>query len=245
MKRVLIVGATSAIAQSVARIWAGRGDRIFLAGRNPEKLEALTKDLSIRGATLVETILFEANDFASHDHLITVVEERLGGIDIVLLAYGSLSDQSSCEKSAQQACAEFSTNVLSMISLLTLVSNLFEKNRNGTIAVITSVAGDRGRKSNYVYGAAKGSISIFLQGLRNRLASSGVHVMTIKPGFVDTPMTTGFSKGPLWASPEKVARDIVRGMGRKQDILYTPFFWRWIMFVVKIIPEKIFKKMNI
>ena len=245
MRRVLIVGATSAIAQSVGRIFAGRGDRIFLAGRNSGKLDILAKDLSIRGAAQIETMTFEANDFDFHSRLFQLAEERLGGIDVVLLSHGTLPDQKACEQSAPQTLTEFSTNALSTLSLLTIIANRFEEKGTGTIMVLSSVAGDRGRKSNYVYGASKGAVTIFLQGLRNRLAYSGVHVMTIKPGFVNTPMTSDFPKGPLWASPDKVAKDIIHGMDRKQDILYTPFFWRWVMFGIKIIPEKIFKKMSL
>jgi decaprenylphospho-beta-D-erythro-pentofuranosid-2-ulose 2-reductase len=120
-----------------------------------------------------------------------------------------------------------------------------KQNETGTIAVISSVAGDRGRKSNYVYGSAKGGLTIFLQGLRNALSGSGVHVLTIKPGFVDTPMTNDFTKGLLWAKPEKVAKDIKRAIDKKKNIIYTPWFWRWIMLIIRLIPESVFKKMNL
>ena len=140
---------------------------------------------------------------------------------------------------------EINLNYLSVVSVLTGFSQVMVQQAAGTIAVISSVAGDRGRKSNYVYGSAKSGLSIFLQGLRNSLADKGVNVLTIKPGFVDTPMTTEFKKGLLWVKPDKIARDIVKAINRKKDIIYTPWFWRWIMLIIKLIPEKIFKKMNL
>ena len=141
--------------------------------------------------------------------------------------------------------AELSTNAISTISLLTHLANRLEMQKSGTIAVVTSVAGDRGRQSNYVYGAAKGMVSIFLQGLRNRLHKAGVNVLDIKPGFVDTPMTAEFKKGLLWAKPESVAGSIVNGIDRGKYEIYTPFFWRIIMLVIRNIPESIFKKANL
>lgn len=245
MRRILIIGATSAIAQATARLFAEHGDRIFLAGRNPDKLAAMKNDLSIRGAEQIETAIFEATDFDSHPRLIEEAFHLMGGLDTVLIAQGTLPDQKKCEASVEETLREISINALSTISFLTLLSNRFEKQGSGLIAVLSSVAGDRGRKSNYIYGSAKATVTTFLQGLRNRLASSGVHVMTIKPGFVDTPMTVGFKKGLLWATPESVAKSIVKGMEKKRDVLYTPFFWRGIMLLIRSIPEKVFKKMNL
>ena len=151
--------------------------------------------------------------------------------------------ESRTEKSAADTIASCNTNALSVISLLTLLANHFEEKKSGTIAVITSVAGDRGRQSNYIYGASKAMVSVFLQGLRNRLFHSQVNVLDIKPGFVDTPMTAHIKKGgPLWAKPEAVAKDIVNAIEKKKDLLYTPFFWRYIMLIIRNIPECIFKK---
>jgi len=245
MRRILIVGATSAIAQATARILAKNGDRLFLTGRDPAKLQSLLADLTIRGASQVETFSCDVNDYESHPAVIREATSTLGGLDTVLIAHGTLPDQKHCEESVELTLQEISTNALSVISFLTLLANQFEKQGHGTIAVLSSVAGDRGRKSNYVYGTAKAAVTTFLQGLRNRLSQSGVHVMTIKPGFVDTPMTAGFKKGLLWATPDSVARSIIKGMDRKQDILYTPFFWRGIMFVIRCIPERFFKKLNL
>jgi decaprenylphospho-beta-D-erythro-pentofuranosid-2-ulose 2-reductase len=155
-----------------------------------------------------------------------------------LIAHGTLPDQGACQASFDTARREFEVNALSVLSLLTLAANRFEQQRSGTIAVISSVAGERGRQSNYLYGAAKGAVSLFLQGLRNRLSKSGVQVVTILPGFVDTPMTADFPKGPLWAQPDAVARDIVRAIEGGRDVLYTPWFWRWIMLIIRTIPER-------
>jgi hypothetical protein len=245
MQRILIIGATSAIAQAVARLFAEKGNRIFLAGRNPDKISILANDLSLRGAMQVEKGLFEATDFDSHPRLIEESINSLGGLDTVLIAFGTLPDQKKCEGSVEETLREISVNELSILSLLTLLANRFEKQKSGTIAVLSSVAGDRGRKSNYVYGSAKSAVTTFLQGLRNRLSSSGIHIMTIKPGFVDTPMTASFKKGLLWATPESVAKTIIKGIEKKKDVLYTPFFWRAIMIIIRSFPERLFKKMNL
>jgi hypothetical protein len=166
-------------------------------------------------------------------------------IDILLIAYGTLPDQAECIANIELTQAEINLNYLSVVSILTGISQLMLKQGSGTIAVISSVAGDRGRKSNYIYGSAKGGLTIFLQGLRNALSEKGVHVLTIKPGFVDTPMTADFKKGLLWVKPEKVANDIVKAVNAKKDVMYSPWFWRWIMLIIKMIPERIFKKMNL
>jgi short-subunit dehydrogenase len=166
-------------------------------------------------------------------------------MDVVLIAHGTLPDQKACEASFEHTRREFETNALSVMSLLTHVANYFEREKRGTIAVIASVAGDRGRQSNYVYGTAKGAVSLFMQGLRNRLAPAGVHVLTIKPGFVDTPMTSEFKKGLLWAQPDRVARDIQRAIEKKKDIAYVPPFWRYIMWVIGAIPEFVFKRLRL
>ncbi len=242
MRRILIVGATSAIAEATARLFAADGNRLCLAGRKVPRLTAIAEDLRIRGATQVETVALDANDFSQHEPVLSQVVQAMGGLDAVLIAHGTLPDQQACQASVDATLEAFTTNALSVIALLTLVANRFEQQGSGTIAVISSVAGDRGRQSNYVYGAAKGAVSTFTQGLRNRLARAGVMVVTIKPGFVDTPMTAAFKKGALWATPEAVARRIHRAMAKGEDVVYTPWFWRWIMAIIKVVPESIFKR---
>lgn len=245
MRHILIVGATSAIAEATARRFAQEGDRLYLVARNPERLAAVASDLETRGATQVETMVLDANDTTKHSELITQAETTMGGLDTILVAHGTLSDQKACESSFDETLKELQTNCLSLISLLTHVANRFEEQKHGTIVVISSVAGDRGRQSNYVYGTAKAAVSTFLQGLRNRLYRSGVTVITIKPGFVDTPMTASFRKGKLWASPEKISEGISRVIQRKSDVVYLPWFWKFIMVVIRLIPENFFKKMKL
>ena len=244
-ERILIIGATSAIAEAAARIWAARHCALFLVGRRSERLEAIAADLRVRGAASVECLTMDARDVARHATMRDAALASLGGLDVVLIAHGSLPDQRACEASVEQTLREIDTNGVSVIALSTLLARHFAEQGRGCLAVIGSVAGDRGRQSNYVYGAAKGLVDIFLQGLRNRLAKQGVQVLTIKPGFVDTPMTAAFAKGALWSAPPAIARGIVEAVGRKRDVVYLPGFWRAIMFVIRHVPERIFKRLSL
>lgn len=242
-KNILIIGATSAIAEAVARLYAAQGEKLYLVGRNEQRLAIISNDLCIRGASEVIINTFIAEDFSSHQALLQKVYKTFGKIDVALIAHGNLPDQKAMEQNAPETLVACNTNAMSVISLLTHLGNRFEDQKSGTIAVITSVAGDRGRQSNYVYGAAKAMVSVFLQGLRNRLYHSHVNVLDIKPGFVDTPMTAHIPKGgALWAQPEIIAKDILNAIEKKKDILYTPFFWRYIMLIIRNIPECIFKR---
>jgi short-subunit dehydrogenase len=245
MQNILIIGATSAIAQEVAKSYASSGDQLFLVGRNSEKLTQVAQDLVVRGATTAELFACDLADNTRHEEILRAANKVLGDIDIALIAHGTLPEQKECENSIEQTMQELEVNFLSVVSLLTLLANNFEKQAKGCIAVISSVAGDRGRQSNYVYGAAKGGLTVFLGGLRNRLSKLGVHVLTIKPGFVITPMTQEFKKGFLWAQPETVARVIVSAIEKRKNVIYVPWFWRWIMFIIRNIPETIFKRMSL
>lgn len=245
MKKILIIGATSAIAAEVARLYAGRGEALALVGRNAERLEALAADLKVRGAAAAHTLVLDANDIARHEPVLDAAQSMLGGLDAVLIAHGTLGDQKACEASVSSTLQEFNTNALSVIALSTVLANRLAAQHRGTLAVIGSVAGDRGKQSNYVYGAAKGAVAVFLQGLRNRLFAEGVAVVTIKPGFVDTPMTAGFRKGLLFARPDAVARGIVRAMDRGTPVVYLPGYWALIMLIIRSIPEKIFRKLRL
>jgi decaprenylphospho-beta-D-erythro-pentofuranosid-2-ulose 2-reductase len=244
MKNLLIVGATSAIAQATAACFAAEGAHLFLVGRNAGKLAAVADDLRVRGATAVETFTLDVNAIERHDEMLDAAMKALGSLDAVLIAHGTLSNQEACEAFVEETLKEWSTNFTSTIALLTLLANRFEQQRHGTIAVISSVAGDRGRQSSYVYGAAKAAISTFLQGLRGRMSKANVKVITIKPGTVDTPMTAHLKKGMLFARPERVGVDIHRAMERGTDIIYTPAYWRIIMAIVKVIPERVMKKLS-
>ena len=242
MKRILIIGATSAIAEHCARIWAARGDALHLVARNEQHVQTIAADLEVRGASKVTTYCTDLNDKDKHEELLNSADEALGSVDIVLIAHGTLSNQKSCQLSVHETLAEIQTNALSTISLLTLIANRFEAKKSGTICVISSVSGDRGRASNYVYGSAKAMLTAFTSGLRQRLYKSNVSVVTIKPGFVDTPMTSEFRKGFLWAKPTKVAALIVKAIDSKKAEVYVPLFWFFIIIIIKNIPNFIFKR---
>jgi decaprenylphospho-beta-D-erythro-pentofuranosid-2-ulose 2-reductase len=245
VRKILIVGATSAIAQAAARVWAARGDAVFLVGRDSARLESIAADLAIRGAARVDSAVMDAIDLQAHAAVIERAAASLGGFDTALVAHGTLSDQAACQNSVEQTLAEINVNALSVVALLTLLANRFERERAGTIAVISSVAGDRGRGSNYVYGSAKALLGTFLSGLRQRLHRAGVAVVTLKPGFVDTPMTAAFAKGALWAQPSRVAAGLVRAIDRGTPVAYLPGFWRPIMFLVRAVPERWFRTLNL
>jgi decaprenylphospho-beta-D-erythro-pentofuranosid-2-ulose 2-reductase len=242
--RVLALGATSAIAQAVLRLLAERQASFFLVGRNPEKLAAVGKDLLTRGAAGAVTFAADLDNTTAHPALLAKAAADLGGFDVALLAHGILGDQAEDEKNYPAAEAVLRTNFLSPVSLITWLANYFEAEHRGTLAVISSVAGDRGRKSNYVYGASKGGLNIFLDGVRNRIDRAGVQVLTIKPGFVATPMTAHLARGALFAQPAQVAKHIVRAIDKRKDQVYAPPFWALIMLIVRAIPRRIFKKMN-
>lgn len=246
MKKVVIVGATSAIANACARLWAAQGASLFLVSRDLEKMKALSADLRVRGAAAVYIWQMDATDVAAHPGMVKAAVEALGHLDVALVAYGTLPDQQACESDAMLALKEFSTNGTSVIALLTVLANQFQQQRSGTIGVITSVAGDRGRPTNYVYGSAKAAVSVFCQGLQARLFKAGVSLTDIRPGFVATPMTEGLSlPAVLVARPDLVARRIVTGIERKADIIYAPAFWALIMAIIRNIPRPIFKRMSL
>lgn len=171
--------------------------------------------------------------------------ERLGQIDLALIAHGVLDDQIAAEANFEVAAASLHTNFTSTVSLITWLANYFQVQRAGTLAVISSVAGDRGRKSNYVYGAAKGAVNIFLDGVRNRIDRDGVQVLTIKPGFVDTAMTANVPKTALFATPDQVAKGIVSAIEKRKDVAYVPWFWAGIMLIIRLVPGRVFKKLNL
>jgi decaprenylphospho-beta-D-erythro-pentofuranosid-2-ulose 2-reductase len=242
---VLIVGATSAIGVEVARAYAERGARLFVTGRDPARLAAVAADLQVRGAAQVDTGLLEVTRIDRQPEVLAAAFAALGELDVALLAYGTLPDQARCQQSVSETLRALDVNLTSTIALLTLLANRMEDQRHGAIAVIASVAGDRGRQSNYVYGAAKGGLATFLQGLRNRLYHSGVGVVTLKPGFVDTPMTGHLPKNQLFASARRAGRAIYRAIEGGRDVAYIPWFWRPIMAVVRILPERVFKRLRL
>ncbi len=239
---ILIFGATSAIAEAVAARYAVAGNRFFLIARNSEKLAALCERLS--GAGAVETARADLARLEDHPGLIEAAFNWLQTVDLVLIAHGTLPDQARCEQDVEAALEALNVNGLSPISLLTELAPRMREQAHGTVAVITSVAGDRGRPSNYVYGTAKAMVSAFLQGLRGKLHGAGVHVIDIRPGLVDSPMTAHLPKGPLFATPDRVASGIVNAVARKRHTVYVPGWWRIIMEIVQWLPDSIFKRLN-
>ena len=244
MKSILVIGATSAMAEHCARIWAARGDALYLVARNEERLKTIAADLCVRGAAQTEIYCMDLNNIDGHVAMLDAAETAMDGLDTVLIAHGTLSNQKSCEQNVGEMLVEINTNAISTISLLTHIANRFEGKRAGTIAVISSVAGDRGRASNYVYGSAKAMVTTFTSGLRQRLHKSNVTVVTIKPGFVDTPMTASFKKGLLWAKSDTTAAKIVQAIDKRKDEVYVPAFWIAIMYLIKILPNKVFNRLQ-
>jgi decaprenylphospho-beta-D-erythro-pentofuranosid-2-ulose 2-reductase len=241
MQRVLILGATSAIASEVAQIHARRGHRLHLVGRNPEKLADVAHRCAM--ASQVTTRQADFADLPANEPLVADAMTALGGLDTVLIAHGELGDQLASERSYAAAEAMLRINLLSVVSLLIPLANQMEVARHGRLGVITSVAGDRGRPRNYTYGMAKGALNIYLQGLRTRLYPAGVTVTTLKLGPVDTPMTQGHRKHALFGQPAPVAEAIVRAMEAGTPEAYVPSFWRVIMPLVRSTPEALFQRL--
>ena len=223
-KNILVIGATSAIAEAAARLWAEEGARLYLVARDAGKLSLVARDLETRGAR-VSRALLDVDEFDRHAPIVLAAFDEMTRIDVVLIAHGVLPGQSECESSTKAALQVLQTNAASVISLITLIANRMQMQRSGVIAVIGSVAGDRGRKSNYVYGSSKALVAVFLEGLADRLNAFGVRVITIKPGLVDTPMTAPFRKGLLWARPQSVAAGIHdRIASARSGTYYVPRF---------------------
>jgi short-subunit dehydrogenase len=243
--KIFITGATSAIAHAFARIHASENASFYLVGRNDEKLKIISEDLLARGAAgveIVNTDLSRVEDLRDMTHN---AYEKLGKIDIALIAQGILPDQKDAIENRDVFLENFAVNALGPMEIANSLAMHMSSQPEGTIAVISSVAGDRGRQSNYAYGSTKAALSCFTDGLRHSMADSPIHVLNIKPGFVDTPMTAAYDKGPLWATPEKVASDIDKAIKKQTPTLYTPWFWRYIMLIIKHIPEFIFKRLSL
>lgn len=244
-RRVVILGATSAIAERTARLYAAEGAALALVGRNAARLEAIARDLEARGASRVKVHTTDLAD--AHDPGITLLGliEWLGGVDLFLVAYGVLGDQARAEHDVDHAREILAVGFTSAALWCLAAARQLEAQGHGSLVVIGSVAGDRGRQSNYVYGAAKAGLGVLVQGIAHRLALRGgrARAVLVKPGFVDTPMTDHLQKGgPLWASPEAVAAVIRRAADRGGPIVYAPFFWRFILLIIRLVPAPIFHK---
>ncbi len=241
--RLAIFGATSGIAAEVARVHAEGGAALVLVGRDRPALDALASDLMVRGARAAHVVTGDLADIAGLNTIAGQAWEALEALDIALIAHGSLPEQTVVRDDPVALAEAITLNFVSAAALCATLAPRFEARRGGMLAVITSVAGDRGRQSNYVYGAAKGGLQRFLQGLRHRLYPAGVRVLDIRPGFVSTRMTAHLpSSGPLWATPRRVAKDIARALKGTGGVIYTPWFWRPIMLVVRLAPAAIFHR---
>jgi short-subunit dehydrogenase len=239
------LGATSAIASALAREFATHKFDLVLGGRDREELSALASDLSLRYGIRAGVLPLDALDTQTHaSTLRSFLAEAGNDLEGVVVCMGYLGDQAKGQCDGEEARRILETNFTGCVSALNILANHFEPRRAGFICAISSVAGDRGRQSNYLYGAAKAGLSAYLQGLRNRLFHAHVKVLTVKPGFVDTHMTYGRSGLFLVASPESVAKGIFRAIVKEKDVVYLPWFWRPIMLVVRSIPEGIFKRLR-
>ena len=241
---VVVVGAASAVAQAAIRLWAQRGHTLTLVGRNAKELERIAADARVRGAASVTMLTGDLTERR-------FIAESIGSITstrIALIAYGSLTDSARADYDANYLSDELHANFVSAALWAQLLANRMAANNatGGTVAVISSVAGDRGRGGNHAYGAAKAGLTAFCSGLRARMSARRVHVVTIKPGFIDSPMTAHIlKKGALWATPEAVAAGIVNAIDKQRDVVYLPGFWRLIMLIITHIPEQIFKRLKI
>lgn len=243
MPNILILGATSDIAQAIAATFANQNFSVCLAGRSMDDLQRLQKDLAIRYRVDVTTKQFDAADSASHTAFIDSFETLP---EVTACVFGYLGEQKSAERNPAEAMSIMQVNYVGAVSVLSAIANKYEARKSGTIIGISSVAGERGRQSNYFYGSAKAGFSVFLDGLRNRLFACNVHVVTVKPGFVNTKMTQGLPlPKPLTAQPMQVADAVFKAYLNKQNTVYVLWMWRWIMLIIKCIPEFIFKKMKL
>ena len=242
---ILVTGATSAIAQAWMRLIAPHGPHFYLVARSQDRLQAVALDLQTRGAGSVSMEALDLDRTDEHAAMLTRAVSALGNIDCAMIAQGVLGDQALADKDFSHSAALLHTNLISVISLATWLANYFDAQGRGTLAVISSVAGDRGRWKNCIYSASKAGLNVYLDGLRNRLDRRGVNVLTIRPGFVSTPMTAHMPPSPLFATPERVARDMQRAIEGRKDVLYTPWFWWWLMAAVRAIPEWKFKSMDV
>jgi decaprenylphospho-beta-D-erythro-pentofuranosid-2-ulose 2-reductase len=245
LKTYLIVGATSAIAKSVVRRLCAKKSCLILAGRDEAALQAFAKDCVIRGAASAIVLQFDAEDSQSVSRILTSALSQVEKIDVCFIAHGILPIQEKCNDDSAELLRQYQINCLSVVRICNEVASYFEAQGSGCLAVISSVAGDFGKQSNFAYGSAKAMVNIYLEGLRSRLHNRGIRVITVKPGFVDTPMTQEFKKGLMWSQPDEIARHIVTLLNKGDGEFYLPGFWRIIMFVLRNTPPIVRMKLNL
>lgn len=243
MSYILIIGAKSDIAKAIAREYAKKGYNLYLAAKDKDTLQDLAQDIHTRTQQDIKLVELDILAYQSHQRFYEQLEEKPLG---VISAVGYLGDQIKAQNCIEESHKIMHTNYTGIVNLLNIIAEDFEKRRSGFIVGISSVAGDRGRKSNYMYGSAKAAFTAYLSGLRNRLYDTQVQVLTVKPGFVATSMTKDMDlPEKLTAQPQEVAEDIFNAQQKGKNILYTKWIWRWIMFIIRMIPEFQFKKMSI
>lgn len=246
-RQIAIFGATSSIAQHTARVLAP-GATLALVARNARHLESVAADLRVRGAANVFTFVHDLSRLDDPRGCVDSLAAAMGGLDAVMIFHGMLTDQAAAEADATVLRDNIRVNFTSAAEIAIAAARQLATSgaRNPVLLVVGSVAGDRGRASNYVYGAAKGGLAIVCQGLIHEYASRKPRVVLVKPGFVDTPMTRAFDKrGPLWAKPDKVAAVIVRALAGRPGIVYAPWFWRWVMWVIRLLPQPVMNRLKI
>jgi short-subunit dehydrogenase len=245
--KTIMLGATSAIAEATARLYAREGAELLLVGRQGERLAAIAADLWLRGAPRVEIATCDLAQTSDAMAALASFSTTLGGVDHVLIAYGTLGDQRVSESDLGTAGENLEVNFTSAACWCLAAAGVLERQGHGSLVVLGSVAGDRGRRANFVYGAAKSGLATLVEGIAHRFAASGPRAVIIKPGPVMTPMTEGFAnrKGLLWATPETVAAIVRRAADRGGPVVYAPWFWRWIMLIIRLLPGRVFNRLNI
>ncbi|MEM6602597.1 MAG: SDR family NAD(P)-dependent oxidoreductase [Pseudomonadota bacterium] len=243
----LFLGASSAVARHMAELYAAEGDALILAGRDTEDLERTASHLALKHKIKASALSYDALDFASHADFIAEVKTHAEGMNLHIIALAAyMPEQAEMDKDIDKALKCINTGYTGLVSVLHPLAAYLEEKRNGSVIIFGSVAGDRGRYGNYIYGSTKAALHCYGAGLRNRLEKSDVHVLTVKPGFIDTVMTRGMKLPPLpIAKPRTVAQNVIKANAKKRNEIYTPFFWWAIMLIIRNIPEFIFKKLKI
>jgi decaprenylphospho-beta-D-erythro-pentofuranosid-2-ulose 2-reductase len=244
VQSVLVLGGGSDIAQAtVRRLVARRARTIVLAARDPDVLAPVAEELLAAGATTVETVKFDARDTASHEGLISDVFELVGDVDVALVAFGVLGDQEEAEHDARAAVDIAEVNYVGSVSVAVPIAQRLRTQGHGTIVALSSVAGERARRSNFVYGSSKAGMDAFFQGLGDSLVGSGARVMVVRPGFVHSKMTDGMEPAPMSTTPEAVADAIVRGLARNRETVWVPSQLRYVMSALRHVPRPVFRKL--
>ena len=242
-KTILILGGNSDVGKSLAKYFGNFGSNLILTSRKKAQLDSFKYDLEIRHKINCNIELFDVLNFNSHELFYKNLKIKP---DIVITCIGYLDNQYDSQNYFEESLKSIQTNYTGLVSILNIISIDFQKKRSGVIVGISSVAGDRGRGSNYIYGSSKSAFTSYLSGLRNQLSKSGISVITVKPGYINTKMTAHLKLlNILTATPEEVSKGIIKSIKKKKDIVYIKWFWRWIMFLIELIPEKIFKRLRL